>query len=238
MKAKQVYEFIQKKSLRNTIGDDIGINKRIKEDILKYYKQIIGGELNIVNLTDPYIILYLGIKKSDAGLVKYILDKNIINPNIKHARYSNTQTFQELSIYARNLQILKLLLDYGYDYNDNIHYMDNVSLLDYTIQESIWGLNNNIYYYMSLLLIPKVDVNFKNGGPLYNTIKRLMTRYGKKEEKMYKNILELLFKYGAKIKTKGGRITKLINNAHNFLKLSKDVQIFLKEKMVEEGIKI
>jgi len=39
MKAKKVYEFVQKKSLKNTIKDDIGIKAKYKKDIEEWFKK-------------------------------------------------------------------------------------------------------------------------------------------------------------------------------------------------------
>ena len=70
MKAKQVYEFIQKKSLKNSIKDNIGVKYKIKQKIRNWittyfednYKE--GKDYKIINNTDLSVYFDIFIDKS------------------------------------------------------------------------------------------------------------------------------------------------------------------------------
>ena len=82
MKAKKVYEFIQKKSLRNAIKNDIGINKIAIDDILNWLKSLypipISDDTFKIDITnDNYIKIYENVDYNILSLTNGFITNNI-----------------------------------------------------------------------------------------------------------------------------------------------------------------
>ena len=136
MKAKQVYEFIQKKSLKNTIKDDIGINKKLKDDKLKEtiqwlkflnkFKQIDITENDFFISSNNLEIVF--IKSLDLSGIHdknfYLLDNLVINSH--YLEISDTS----LAKLPNNLKIYGSL----YMVNTNINELPN----DLFVKNKIW----------------------------------------------------------------------------------------------------
>ncbi len=86
MKAKQVNEFVQKKSLKNSISNEIGINKKIYDEILKRLQTIfttkeINKEFEI-NPKHSLILIKDWINYGDRRILEMI-QKEFLTPKQK-----------------------------------------------------------------------------------------------------------------------------------------------------------
>jgi len=76
MEAKKVYEFIQKKSLRNTIKDDIGLKHSIDKKIQNFFKYLknINDEVTYL-ITDKLNVIIYGNLDFVASDIEYFPDE-------------------------------------------------------------------------------------------------------------------------------------------------------------------
>lgn len=141
-------------------------------------------------------------EKKGIALVQYVFN---LFPDVKVGSISKRSTYSESdnhiveALYTRNLSIIKLIVgkSNASDLNVIMKYGNNVSALEWSIQESRW--NKSHIKIFNLLLESGADPNYYHGGPLLQAITINNSHIVKK----------LLWK-GANLSTKGGRIRRYI----------------------------
>ncbi len=118
MEAKKVYEFIQKKSLKNTIQNDIGVFKKYKNDIKEWFNQYLPSSKYIIH--DDYtveadnfffnIFDYPNYNLSEFPFIKLKVDYGLINlsDNKTFLKLPKSIIFKTGSIILNNTNITKL----------------------------------------------------------------------------------------------------------------------------------
>jgi len=154
MKAKKVYEFIQKKSLRNTIKDDIGIVAKHKRKIQDWLNNYILGstqdfeiteDLNLKIHAPSHSINLINYNEIDFPFNKVIFtnnDKSLVNSfqlfNVKHiTKIPDLENVNEIYLQGLiNLEYLPEIIDFR----------DDLQLLNLYDLPKLKKLPNNILY--------------------------------------------------------------------------------------------
>ena len=147
MKAKQVYEFIKKKSLRNTLKDDIGINK-IAKDKVKEYLNKYSPKSNFYFDRDLLIIDLIAINCSKINDIitefipwnKILIEKKLI---IGHCEKLTSLSSVSNLIVNKEVYFYKTpIIEYPKEY----YFKEHVSISNSKIDNLPNNFNNGFIY--------------------------------------------------------------------------------------------